>query len=259
MTRRKRNVISIEKENVMGDKKILEVKDVSFGYDKVDVLKNVSFVGNLGEVLVLAGPNGSGKTTLIKLIFDLLERKRGEIYLGSEDVRNISAKSKIMYLQSDNMIPQFLTGDEYVKLMCKMYNTQMNEELYGKLVKYYEMDEHIDSLIESYSHGMVKKIQLIMAFLIQSDITVIDETLNGIDIKAKEISSVLIKRMVEKNKLIILCTHDLLLAEKIGDRVELMHNGRIFADVPLPLNDDDKSLVSVFKRMIGFEESKYEL
>lgn len=239
--------------------KILDVKDVSFGYDKVDVLKGVSFEGRLGEILVLAGPNGSGKTTLIKLIFDLLERRRGEIYIGDEDARKISAKSRMMYLHSDNVIPQFLTGDEYVRLMCNMYNIEVDEGLYNKLVQYYEMDEHINCLIESYSHGMVKKIQLIVAFLIQSDITVIDETLNGIDIKAKEISSVLIKRMVEKNKLIILCTHDLLLAEKIGTRVQLMHNGKIFADVPLPLNDDDKSLVSMFKKMIGFEESEYEL
>lgn len=241
------------------NEKVLEVKEVSFGYSSIDVLKNVSFCGNAGEILVLAGPNGSGKTTLIKLIFDLLERDRGEIFINGKDNRKIISKRQIMYLQSDNLLPQFLTGSEYVRLMCQIYEKEFNEELYLQLVEYYEMEKNIDYLIEEYSHGMVKKIQLITAFLIQTDIIIIDETLNGIDIKAKEISIVLMKKIVEKRKLVLLCTHDLLLAEQIGNRVELINDGNVFAEVELPFLDESTSLVSVFKNMIGFEESRYEL
>lgn len=234
---------------------ILEIKDVSFGYGKFDVLKNISFYGKRGEILVLAGPNGSGKTTLIKLIFDLLHRERGK----GKDNREIEAKKRIMYLQSDNLLPVFLTGEEYIKLMCKMYEHRFEKSLYLQLVEYYEMKGITDHLMEEYSHGMMKKIQLISAFLIQPDIIIIDETLNGIDIKAKEISIILMKKMRKKGKLVLLCTHDLLLAEQIGNRVELINNGNIFAEITLPFEEEDKSLVSTFKEMIKFEESKYEL
>ena len=238
---------------------ILEIKDVSFGYGKFDVLKNISFYGKRGEILVLAGPNGSGKTTLIKLIFDLLHRERGKIYIKGKDNREIEAKKRIMYLQSDNLLPVFLTGEEYIKLMCKMYEHRFEKSLYLQLVEYYEMRGITDHLMEEYSHGMMKKIQLISAFLIQPDIIIIDETLNGIDIKAKEISIILMKKMRKKGKLVLLCTHDLLLAEQIGNRVELINNGNIFAEITLPFEEEDKSLVSTFKEMIKFEESKYEL
>ena len=140
---------------------ILEIKDVSFGYGKFDVLKNISFYGKRGEILVLAGPNGSGKTTLIKLIFDLLHRERGEIYIKGKDNREIEAKKRIMYLQSDNLLPVFLTGEEYIKLMCKMYEHRFEKSLYLQLVEYYEMKGITDHLMEEYSHGMMKKIQLI--------------------------------------------------------------------------------------------------
>lgn len=254
-----KNAKSTIRKDIIMNKKVLEIKNVSFGYSSVDILKNVSFHGSAGEILVLAGPNGSGKTTLIKLIFDLLERDRGEIYINGEDNRKISAKKQIIYLQSDNELPRFLTGDEYIKLMCKLYNVEIDNLLYLQLMEYYEMQDSANHLIESYSYGMVKKIQLIAAFLIQAQITVIDETLNGIDIKAKEISIVLMKKLIEKGKLVLLCTHDLLLAEKIGNRVELINNGNVFADVNLPFTNSDMSLVNVFKDMIGFEESNYEL
>lgn len=164
-----------------------------------------------------------------------------------------------MYLQSDNLLPVFLTGEEYIKLMCKMYEHRFEKSLYLQLVEYYEMKGITDHLMEEYSHGMMKKIQLISAFLIQPDIIIIDETLNGIDIKAKEISIILMKKMRKKGKLVLLCTHDLLLAEQIGNRVELINNGNIFAEITLPFEEEDKSLVSTFKEMIKFEESKYEL
>lgn len=239
---------------------ILEIQKVSFGYNnKVNVLKDISFTGRAGEILVMAGPNGSGKTTLIKLIFDLLERKTGSITVFGEDNRSISAKKKILYLQSDNELPLFLTGDEFVKLWCGMYEVPVDPALYAQLLQYYEMEESVHVLIERYSFGMIKKIQLIAAFLIQAEITIIDETLNGIDIKGREVSLVLMRRLVQKGKLVLFCTHDLLLAERIGDRAELINDGKVFAEVDLPFTEKGRSLVQVFKEMIGFEESNYEL
>lgn len=238
-------------------RKILSVDNLTFAYDSTNILENVSIEGNLGELLVIAGPNGSGKTTLIKLLFELLDRKIGSIQIDGKDNSEIEQKNMMYYLSSDNILPQFLTGDEYVRLMCRMYNRQVDENKYKNLIVYYNMEHRINHLIENYSHGMVKKIQLITAFLIQAEITVVDETLNGIDIEAKEVSKVLLKKLVEKDKLVIMCTHDLELAEQIGDRAVLLYKG--FVKDSVNLHNEGVDLTEIFKLLIGFRESNYAI
>ena len=239
------------------DTAVLEIKELSYAYDKTNVLEQVSFEGYPGELLVLAGPNGSGKTTMIKLLFDLLEKKQGEIRVFQQKHSELPQKKRMYYLSSENVLPQFLTGDEYVRMMCRLYDTKVDEELYASLIQYYAMEHRMQHLIENYSHGMVKKIQLITAFLLQVDITVVDETLNGIDIEAKEVSKVLLRKLVEKNKLVVMCTHDLELAEQIGNRAILLYKGVIQETVDL--KNHPRSLTDIFKELIGFKETDYAI
>ena len=208
---------------------------------------------------MIAGPNGSGKTTLIKLIFDLLQKQEGEIKVLGIDNTEIEAKTKMMYLPSDNILPDFLSGQEYVDLMLKMYDKEKDIGLLNKLVEYYSMTNYMDELIENYSHGMVKKIELISAFLIQPEVLIIDETLNGIDLEAKEVSKILIKKLVSKNKSVIICTHDLLLAEEVGDRAILIHKGNIYCDIDLNCGKNKGKLTEIFKEIIKFKEESYEI
>ena len=236
---------------------VLKIEKLSFAYEKTNVLKDITFEGNLGEILVIAGPNGSGKTTLIKLMFDLLNRKKGEILVKNESSCNIAAKNQMFYLSSENILPAFLSGDEYVRMMCRLYDVTVDEKLYERLIQYYAMEHRIQNLIENYSHGMVKKIQLITAFLLQRDITVVDETLNGIDIEAKEASKILLRKLAEKGKLVMICTHDLELAEQIGDRAVLLYKGMMKSI--LDMRKEKVSLTEVFKQLVGFRESDYEI
>ena len=96
-------------------------------------LDDVSFELRNEEILVVAGPNGSGKTTLIKLIFDLLEKQDGDILVNGKLNSSLEIKKKIMYLPSDNVLPDFLTGREYIDLMCRMYDNDQNEKILENL------------------------------------------------------------------------------------------------------------------------------
>lgn len=142
-------------------------------------------------------------------------------------------------------------------MMCRLYDIKIDEEKYKKLISYYAMEHRINHLIENYSHGMVKKIQLITAFILQSEITVVDETLNGIDIEAKEVSKILFRKLAEKDKLVIMCTHDLELAEKLGNRAILLYKGTV-KDI-VNLKEEDCNLTEIFKNLVGFKESDYEI
>lgn len=244
----------------MTNSTILSVRDICFSYnEKKKVLNNVTFEVCSGEILVIAGPNGSGKTTLIKLIFDLLELQSGEIKIAGKENTKVEIKKDILYLPSDNILPEFLTGYEYIKLMCGMYDKDLNMNLFSKLVNFYAMNDRINELIECYSHGMTKKLQLICAFLIQPKVIVIDETLNGIDIEAKEITKVLIKKVKEKGSSFMFCSHDLELCEEIGERALLMSNGEIKKEILISELGNGVTLSKMFKDIIRFEESEYEI
>lgn len=239
---------------------ILNIRNVTFSYNKKkNILNDVSFKLRRGEIAVLAGPNGSGKTTLIKLIFDLLAIQKGSITINDKLNTNIEAKRNILYLPSDNLLPEFLTGNEYIKLMCNMYDVTTNKELLEKLIKYYSMETSMDDLIEAYSHGMSKKLQLILAFLIQPSLIIIDETLNGIDIEAKEITKIIMKKIVNKGCSILMCSHDLELSEEIGERAILMYKGEIIREIIMEDLDTNETLSSVFKEIINFEEKNYDI
>lgn len=239
---------------------IVNIENVAFSYNKKkNILKDVSFKLRRGEIAVLAGPNGSGKTTLIKLIFDLLAIQKGSITINDKLNTNIEAKRNILYLPSDNLLPEFLTGNEYIKLMCNMYDVATNKELLERLIKYYSMETSMDDLIEAYSHGMSKKLQLILAFLIQPSLIIIDETLNGIDIEAKEITKIIMKKIVNKGCSILMCSHDLELSEEIGERAILMYKGEIIREIIMEDLDTNETLSSVFKEIINFEEKNYDI
>ena len=247
-------------EGVILRDNILNIKEVTFEYDKgKKVLDCINMNIGLGELPVLVGPNGSGKTTLMKLIFDLLKLQKGEILISGKDNKAIESKKRAIYLPSDNLLPEFLTGHEYIKLICDLYDCKCDYTLMNKLLKYYSMEEHVKELIETYSHGMVKKIQLITAFLIQPDLIVIDETLNGIDIEAKEVTKVLMRQIIKKNKSVFVCTHDLDFAKEIGSRVIIMHKGTIYNDMDIKDLSSDISLTDMLRDIVNFEDSAYEI
>lgn len=138
---------------------MLSINDVTYSYENnKNVLKSINLELRSGEHVALAGPNGSGKTTLIKIICDLIEIQKGVIRFDGRDHRNKINKNKIVYLSSENELPDFLTGREFIHLLLNLYEVKddVDKEI-RKLSDYYSMNLHLDRLIEDYSHGMKKK------------------------------------------------------------------------------------------------------
>lgn len=213
----------------------LNVQDVGFTYSSADVaaLAGVSLFVDSGEIVGLVGPNGSGKTTLIRLIFNLIERQEGAILINGDDHRGESARTGAIYLPSDNELPEFLTGSEYLRILAGLYRERRaaDVERVGEQFSRFGMDGRADTLIEDYSHGMQKKLLLASAFLLRRRLTVIDETLNGIDLDAVEICKAEFEEMRARGQGVLLCTHDFSLLEDVADRVLVLRAGRLVGDL----------------------------
>ncbi|SDQ72396.1 ABC transporter ATP-binding protein [Quadrisphaera sp. DSM 44207] len=209
----------------------LDLEAVTYSYDGcLDVIKDVSFSIGEGTVVGLIGPNGSGKSTLIKNIFDLLRLQSGYITVDGHEHASPAAKSRGMYLASNDYLPEFLSAHEYVALLGKLYGVGVDHPQARDLFKKFSMEGRYDDLIGDYSHGMRKKTQLVSALLLRRGLTVIDETLNGIDLEALHLVEKELRRLREDGASILLCTHDFSLLERLADRILFLDLGHLVYD-----------------------------
>lgn len=211
----------------------LEVKNVRYSYDGfLNVLEDISFSIDEGTIVGLIGPNGSGKSTLIKNIFDLLRLQSGSISVGGHEHASAAAKSQGMYLASNDYLPEFLSAHEYIALLERLFHVDVDHSITRELFRRFSMEGRYDHLIEDYSHGMRKKTQLISALLMRRPLTVIDETLNGIDLEALHLAEKEFRRLRGEGLSILLCTHDFALLERLADRIIFLDLGQLVFDEP---------------------------
>ncbi|MER5934940.1 ABC transporter ATP-binding protein [Streptomyces sp. NPDC002054] len=212
---------------------LLDVKNISYSYDgMVNVLSDVSLSVTEGSIVGLVGPNGSGKSTLIKNIFDLVRLQSGSLRVGGHEHASAEAKSMGMYLSSNDYLPEFLTAREYLSLMGNMFAVDVDDAAARELFRTFSMEGRYDHLIEDYSHGMRKKTQLVSSLVMRRPLTVVDETLNGIDLEALHLCEKEFKRVRDEGRSILLCTHDFSVLERLADRIVFLDLGTVVCDEP---------------------------
>ncbi|MGL5861661.1 MAG: ABC transporter ATP-binding protein [Phycicoccus sp.] len=209
----------------------LAVRDLTYSYDgSLNALHDISFEVAPGSIVGLIGPNGSGKSTLVKNIVDLLESQAGSVTIAGRPHIDTTAKSAAIYLASNDYLPEFLTGREYYRLLARLYDIDIDHGHAAELFDEYSMGGRYDHLIADYSHGMRKKTQLVSALLLDRPLTIIDETLNGIDLDAVVRVEASLRDLRSRGSAIILCTHDFTLLENLADRVLLLDLGELVVD-----------------------------
>ncbi|MFJ4223907.1 ATP-binding cassette domain-containing protein [Microbacterium sp. NPDC089695] len=209
------------------------MSSLSFAYSKrAPVLRDVSFAVERGERVGLVGPNGSGKSTLIRLVADLLQIGDGGIRIAGRPHRDRTSREQLAYIASNDNLPQFLTGVEYIDLLHRLYHHRPDPARLDDLLSRYQLTSRAGDLIEDYSHGMRKKIQLVATLLLDRPLTVIDETLNGVDVDALfefETDA----GALDSSRALLLCSHDFRLLEAVCDRIIVLCHGEIVFDLPM--------------------------
>lgn len=213
---------------------LLDVTGLSFSYDgKVPVLHDVSLTVAPGQIVGLVGPNGSGKSTLLRVVLDLLQKQGGDIQVVGAQHDSVTARAATLFLSSNDYLPQFLTAREYLTMLAGLYGTTLDAAAAEALFRTFSMPRRLDHLIEDFSHGMRKKTQLVSALLLRRRLTVIDETLNGIDLEALWIVERELPRLRDDERSVVLVTHDLPLLERLADRIVFLDLGRVVTDARL--------------------------
>lgn len=212
---------------------ILQVSNVSGGYTRKPVIKDLSFTIEEGELVGLIGLNGAGKSTTIKHIIGTLIQREGEIRLNGVTLKeNMDAyRSSFSYIPETPVLYEELTLKEHLALTAMAYGIDEKtlEERSEKLLKEFRMEKRLKWFPSHFSKGMRQKVMIMCAFLVNPSLYIIDEPFVGLD--PLGIQSLLDQMDTKKREgaSILMSTHILSTAEKYCDRIILLHEGRVRA------------------------------
>lgn len=206
----------------------LEVKNLTKKYDKKIILNNVSFTFEEGKIYGLIGRNGVGKTTFFNCINRDTDIDSGNFQIiDKKTVRDVE-ESEIGYVLSTPIVPEFLTGKEFLEFFLEINKNQITNlktiEEYFDLVQLNQEDQN--KLLKEYSHGMRNKIQMLINFIADSKILLLDEPLTSLDVVVQDDMKKLFRTM-KKNHIIIFSTHILELALDLCDEIIILNNQKL--------------------------------
>lgn len=212
---------------------VLQINQLTGGYSKTPVIRDISFSIEQGEIVGLIGLNGAGKSTTIKHILGLLRPHSGEIKVGGLTAESdIEAyRRQLAYIPESPVLYEELTLGEHIQMTAMAYGIDEATALErsGRLLEIFRLETKVDMFPTHFSKGMKQKVMLICAFLSHPNLYIIDEPFLGLDPLGIES---LINLMVEekhKGRSILMSTHILATAERYCDRFAIIDEGRLIA------------------------------
>jgi len=221
------------------------------------VLKGVDLIVNPGETLVIMGQSGCGKSVLLKHLVGLISPDRGHVYIDGEDITHFRRKKLFEMRMRFGMVFQgaalfdSLTVAENVGLAIREHTGKDEDEIY-------EICEHKLRMVglsgiganspSELSGGMKKRVGFARAIAMEPECLLYDEPTTGLDpIMADVINNLIIKLNDELEITSVVVTHDLASAYKVGDRIAMLHNGKIiFIGTPDEIRSSDNDTVRQF-------------
>jgi phospholipid/cholesterol/gamma-HCH transport system ATP-binding protein len=227
----------------VADRRSIAFHNVSKSFGAKQVLRDVSFQVREGEALCILGRSGTGKSVTLKLLMSLLKPDQGKIWIDQDDLTRLDApqlsrvRRKMGFLFQDSALFDSFTLYENLALPLFRLTAKSHDEV----------DEVIDRVLESVglagdrsklpselSGGMRKRAGLARALVLEPRILLADEPSSGLDrITASEIDELLLRQKNEHKSTLIVVTHDVRGAKRVGDRLLVLDQGRLIADGPI--------------------------
>lgn len=244
---------------------IVKLDHVTGGYTRKPVLHDLSFEIKEGELVGLIGLNGAGKSTTIKHIIGLMNPHQGDIRVNGVTFQENPEKYRksFSYIPETPILYEELTLKEHLELTAMAYglDEQTFEARSEVLLKEFMMEKRLRWFPAHFSKGMRQKVMIMCAFLVNPSLYIIDEPFVGLD--PLGIRSLLEQMEVRKREgaSILMSTHVLSTAEKVCDRIILLHEGHVHAhgtmdDLRAQFGRQDASLDDIYVAMT--EEDSYE-
>jgi len=209
---------------------MIKIENVTKYIEKECVLDKINFNVNDGEIVGLLGPNGAGKTTLLNIVSGIWTQDTGAVFIDNSNLAQSpdSIKQKIGYIPDAHYLYPKLTGREFLYFVGALYNlTSVTiDKKISELACALEINLWLDKIMDTYPRGIRQKMTFAAMLLHSPKNILLDEPLTNLDPKSSKLVKELLVRMAGKGCAILLSTHILEIAEKLCQRVVVIHRGK---------------------------------
>lgn len=205
----------------------LEIENLYFSYENENILENLSMKIENGKFALIIGENGAGKTTLIRLILNQLKKDSGSIKIFSDPIEKSNHYQDLAYISQASVasFKLFPTNvkeviENHLKFLKKSYDID-------KLLKDFDLVKQKNHALSDLSGGQIQRLSLILAFIKDAKILILDEPTAAIDMKFSKDFYEHLKNLSKEGKTILMISHDYKLASIFSDEIFHLSNKRV--------------------------------
>lgn len=216
---------------------VIETKALHVSLDNKEVLKDLSFNVNKGEVFALLGGNGAGKSTTLKTLLGFIKPASGDILINRQSVTNdaIEARRNIAYLPESAALYDHLTAVENLNYFLSLADIKKQPDaIHEALTRVALQQPAWHQTMRQYSKGMRQKVALALALLRNAPILFLDEPTSGLDPMAIDEFNRLVSQLADEGATVLMVTHDVYGACQVAHRIGLLRDGQLVGRFDAP-------------------------
>ncbi len=228
---------------------MIRTENLTRRYDRVLALEGLTFEVHEGELLALLGPNGAGKTTTLRLLLGLISPTSGRVWIAGELMTPEShrLRRQIGYLPETPGFWERLPAWKNLEIYARLYGVPAARARAMALLEQFGLADRARDPVATFSKGMRQRLALARALIHDPPILLLDEPTAGLDPEAALEVRELLRSLKGQGRTILLSTHDLEEAERLGDRVAILRTRLLALDTP------DRLRAQRFGTMVAIE------
>lgn len=209
----------------------------------------VSFEAAHGEIVCLLGVNGAGKTTTMRILSTVFQPQSGTAEIEGHDLLKESDKVRqnLGFLSGDTGLYLRLTPREFITYFGRLYGIG-DEEIKARIIemaRLLDMNEFLDKKMEFLSSGMKQKVSIVRSIIHDPPVMIFDEPTAGLDILTARNIIAFIRDCKQRGKCVLFSTHIMREAERLADRIVMIHKGKILTQGTLEAMREESSLTDL--------------
>lgn len=232
---------------------VLEIQGLTKTVHKQkNIVEDVSFQMQKGEILGLLGPNGAGKTTTIRMIVGLIRKSAGSVFINGYDIDKDrqTYKEQIGAIVENPAFYDYMSGWKNLQQHARMAVEPVSKDRMEEIVRLVQLEEAIQDKVKKYSLGMKQRLGVAQALLHQPALLILDEPTNGLDPKGIRELRDYLRELADQGISTLVSSHLLSEMQLMCDRVVIMEYGRLIDETTIQdLNTTDQTA----KRVVAFQ------
>ncbi|KID57517.1 ABC transporter ATP-binding protein [Pseudoalteromonas luteoviolacea] len=220
---------------------MLEAINLKKSFSDKQVINDLSFKVETGQIMCLLGANGAGKSTTLNIFLNFLQPDSGQALIDGIDVHSSAgSKEKLVYLPEQVNLYQEFNAIDNLKYLASLSDLSVTESQINAALDETGLEPSARTQsLKNYSKGMRQKVGIAFAIIRQAKVLLLDEPTSGLDPSATLEFIRIIEQLAQKGAAILMVTHDFYCAHTLADKIGIMDKGKLLTlldNQQLPLN-----------------------